>query len=407
MNNIFYIGLFLFLYGGANVLSYFGWNSFSENSPIWQRLLPSAYLMIFLFLYRFILNVKVVGFYNSTKYEIKIFVLLFFLFIFLKFSEQSDFLSMFMNALFLPVLFSFLLSSLNNSPSKKSVIKKIKKIIIYFFIVNSLIAIIERILHSNFFPLNGLDYLSKGAHYFRSTALQNHPLSNALVTSIIMSFILISEFKLFYKKILILLGYIAILCFNTRSTVFGWIIFLLIYVGYELLFVKNVKTITKIGYILFSILSGAIVYQLMVNYGFGDRLINMGLYDNDSAGVRIQIWNVFRHYSFKEFLWGMSESRMTMIVRSIGVLSIENFLLYYMFRFGVVFTILIIFFYTLLINNLLRGYNKFSKLFVVFVFLSISSTNNSLSSPISIALALFLICSHIFNKKEDRQIIGY
>lgn len=71
---------------------------------------------------------------------------------------------------------------------------KVQNIILDFFIIECFLAIIEKVLNFNLFPLvsNGSisDWTWEG---FRSTAFQSHPLSNALIVSTLMNFILCSS----------------------------------------------------------------------------------------------------------------------------------------------------------------------------------------------------------------------
>ena len=102
-----------------------------------------------------------------------------------------------------------------------------RKMLIYFFCVECFVAILEAIMHVNIFPfaigtegysLSDKEYEIFGM--FRSSALHGHPLSNALLLDVVMSFILVaSDFSEKKKVMLYLLGMVALLCFNARSSI--------------------------------------------------------------------------------------------------------------------------------------------------------------------------------------------
>ena len=100
--------------------------------------------------------------------------------------------SFLLNVLILPLVVSYIFSY--SSLIDKG---KVQNIILDFFIIECFLAIIEKVLNFNLFPLvsNGSisDWTWEG---FRSTAFQSHPLSNALIVSrlvMVMSLIFIDN----------------------------------------------------------------------------------------------------------------------------------------------------------------------------------------------------------------------
>lgn len=396
------LAIFFLLFMGVNVQAAFGWNIASSSSPIWQRISPAVYIFIALAAIKLSLSSDTISILKKNKKEAYIIVCIILMMAYLFISKAQDFLGIMINALMLPAVVSLVLPkdplfSLSNLEFSKQV----RNLIISFLVVNSVIAIGERLFNTNIFPLLGGqgDTLSNFKHEFRSTALQNHPLSNALVTSIIMSFILVSNFKPLIKFSLWFLGFVAILCFNTRSSIFGWLAFISIYLIFTIFLSRKESINTKIALVSLSSVLAMVGTALLFNYGFGDRLLNMGLYDDDSASVRTQIWSVFDNHSVFDFLGGMSEGATMILANNAGVEIIENFWLIYLFRFGLIFTAIITLLYYLLIKRELITFGLFQKLFVVGVFLLISSTNNSLASQASIALPAFVICTYAFKTK--------
>ena len=103
--------------------------------------------------------------------------------------------------------------------------KKLGFLCFTFYLVECLIAIFERFTYHLVFRPRGeiLNTLSENmledAFGFRSGGIHGHPLQNSLIVSIIMIFILTSSLKAKFKYPLWLLGYIGVMCFNTRAAI--------------------------------------------------------------------------------------------------------------------------------------------------------------------------------------------
>ncbi len=75
MKSIFLISIIILLFGGVNVLIYFGWNPVLEFSPYWQKILPSFYILIILLTVGFTNKTKEFSFRkNKEEYNILIFI---------------------------------------------------------------------------------------------------------------------------------------------------------------------------------------------------------------------------------------------------------------------------------------------------------------------------------------------
>ncbi|TXH20804.1 MAG: hypothetical protein E6Q95_05010 [Chitinophagaceae bacterium] len=401
LRKFFILGIVCLLFLGVNVLFFFGWDG-SENGPFWQKLSPASYIIFLLFFYQFgkMINNRAL-LVKNRKEEYLALIGLVLLLLFLQFNKQGGVFTLLGNTFFIPVLVSFLLPKQYPTVNLKAqqTIYLIRKLIIVFFVANCGIAIIERILTINFFPFtSGGNVSFNYVDYFRSTALQNHPLNNALITSIIMSFILVSEMKESKKMMLWFFGFVAILCFNTRSSIFGWCAFMGIYIFYQLFYNRKLKVKAKSSLLALVSILIVVGFFLVSYYGLGDRLIEMGLYDENSAGVRLQVFKIFDSYSLGDFLWGLSEQKTTLIASRVDVEIIENFWLIFLFRFGLVFTCILVYLFYRLLKARFVGYNRFSVFFVLLVFLGIASTNNSLATT-TVALTLLILCAIAFHPK--------
>ena len=233
--------------------------------------------------------------------------------------------------------------------------------------------------------------------HFRSTALLGHPLANALIVSVLMSFFLISPFKQKYKYLLWFIGFIAVLCFNARGATIGNVVIFCVYFLYTQFYSKKHPYKHKMRSLMFvAVLAGIACYLIMNGY-IGGRLIENDL-DDGSAQVRIDIWRVFSKYDVKTFLFGVSHNNLDMIMFSLGLYATENYWLDWVFRLGLFFLLPYVLLYGKVIRAEYLGYSKIDMFLTLITFLGISSTNNSLSTSI-LPTFVFLICIRIFKRQ--------
>ena len=268
------------------------------------------------------------------------------------------------------------------------------KLILAFFIVECSLAIFERITTYNIFVWRDNagsfdNYLYSGDSMFRSFGLMGHPLQNALIVSTIMSFILISQMN--YKYNYWFLGFLAVLCFNARAALVLDALMLLVYLLYT--FTKrNENLIRNLSYVFIFVIC---TFYALFSLNWGGRIMNYGVYDEGSAGTRINTLELFRYYSLYEFLWGSDSKEILRYLDYSGIIKTENFWVDYLLRYGLIVLILVSLLYILVIKSITRHYTKFEILFTSLFFLLIASTNNSLTST-WIPLFLLLFCYFVF-----------
>lgn len=377
--------VFLMLFVGSNVIGKIGFSdNFYNVSMIGMAIIPLA------------INYRDWS-QNHYSLLLLLFVVIFAMFkIYIDRGEGTRVLSM--SILGAPILYLCIPNAGRTIHLKNIFIwRSIIRLVLMAFAINCFIAYLERIMGYNFFGINGgsiMQIAESGQASFRCAAIYGHPLKNALLTSTALGFVLVSSLKLKYKYMLWISGYIAILCFNTRSSMVGEIVMLLVYLLYFVLGRKN-RFQTK----MLVILSSAFVIMIacfLVRYGYlGGRLLVNGLND-DSSQVRITIWDIFKRHSVGDFMFGLSHSDVEYMKYLVGVRVIENFWLVFLFRFGFIFLIVYVVIYFLFLKSVFRQYKTFDKLFVTLNFLLIASTNNSLASGF-MTLWYFLLLATIFN----------
>lgn len=281
------------------------------------------------------------------------------------------------------------------------------KVLLFFYIVECGVAIFERITQTNIFPWMSDDTntLLLGAFEdvtsFRSFGLLGHPLQNALPVCTMMAFILcFTKLKGKTKVFLWVLGYLAILCFNTRSSMVGAALILLAYVLKEY-FTNRKMSISKRNSILLGTVIGSIAFvAFIVQFNLGGRLLEFGLFDDTSAQVRLDTWSLFDYFDLSSFLFGFDENQKNLILYTAGLVTTENFWIDFMFSFGLIELILMILAYVMVIKSLYHGYKTFDVLITLASFLLIASTNNSLSdSWVPLFIYLLMLC--VFSFKEN------
>lgn len=284
--------------------------------------------------------------------------------------------------------------------------RKFSIVFFIFYITETGMAILERIIGHNIFGWSGgiMELSNQNIGGFRSTALLGHPLSNALIVSTIMSFILFSQIKVRLKLILWVLGYLAILCFNTRSSIVGNAMIFATYFLYTLFIDKTIEHKEKKILIFLSLCIFLALIIVITTTQIGGRLFELGLLDEGSAQVRIDTWSIFNFFKLEDFLWGIDYNHIQMILYSTGILATENFWIDFLFSFGFVFLCIYTILYMVLFTQLFKHYKFLNKACIIGTFILIASTNNSLSTSF-LPLFIFIFLCHIFDPKFCNYII--
>lgn len=276
-------------------------------------------------------------------------------------------------------------------------------IYIIFFNTECSIAIFEKITKTLVFARYSYtdELLTEIFSYsdFRSWSIIGHPLQNALVVSTMMNFFMISTLTFKKKIMLFSLGFLAILSFNTRSSIIIEAIFLFIFFLYTAKSKKNRNTVSpkKIYISLFTMI--ALFAILIIHYDFGSRIF-LGIMDNvGSTSTRIDVWNIFNYYSLEDFMYGLTPNQYNRIKIVSGITVTENFWIDYLLYMGVIFMVMLFIIYIWVIKRSYKTYNKFERFYTLVPFLLIASSNNSLSAA-WIQLFTFLFSINLFERQN-------
>ncbi|MCX6218963.1 VpsF family polysaccharide biosynthesis protein [Spirosoma sp.] len=386
------VSVIMALFLGTNVLRSLGYMMGEDSAPAWQKLFPALYPMVLVFIL-VLARSNFNTLYKRKTIEVHFLAFMLFFLAMLKFFNALSSISFIPNTILLPILFSISLDERDISN-----VLKIKRLLLTFFLINSSLAIVERLRNAHFFESNveNLDFFG-----FRSTALHDHPLNNAFITSIIMVFILFSTMKLHVRYAYYMLGYFSIICFGSRSSILICTLVLVIYFFKDLF--SNVQVHKKLLTVLFMVVSVTAVSYALLYTSIGERLMNK-LYMDESANVRLNVFDIFDMLDSSNLIWGNSSEAVEKFTSEIGIATIENFWIGWIIRFGLVVAPILIFFLVKFIAKLLATYPTISKSIITLALLGIASTNNSLSSN-TIILSIFVLCSYAFNTQRKYRLV--
>ncbi len=401
MKYLVLVSVVLIVYFGQAILYQFGWVIDFGGAPTYQKIYPAFYLLSITSGYAILVSYKNIRDYISELSLLFLCVLA--ILVMLAHGENGGF-SLIINNLIIPILLSITIVFFDKK--YVTIRKSIRKLLIYFFVINCLMAIFERLLQINLF----LYYNGEGSmlipwlwdiESFRSTSLHNHPLSNALVVSIMIFFIMYSDFSQKKKHVLFFLGLVALLCFNTRFAIAISVLYYSIYFLLEVMLSRNVKAFNKIGLILIMLVALVGILILMFRFDFGARIFKHGMFDEESAGARLEILHVFQNYDMKKFLIGGPSIDLINATKQTGLDHIENYWIFYLFKVGFVLTLAITFTYAFILRKYSLAFGKYHILITLF-FLMISSSNNSLASGVP-GISFFILSAYAFsNSFRDR-----
>lgn len=380
-------GIFAYLIITNNVLSMMGCAALMGTNPIFKLGLGQVLLLVAFFAYFKFLKID-----NGEKCMFTVIGIMLFVNMVIKGEYQ---ITNYVSAIIFPVCLSCLLGTYRDDERVRS---KIQKMILFFFYIECGMAVIERILKVHFLGEIGDDAISFMESYeFRSQALWGHPLSNSSLMTYLLVFILQNdEFFVKKKNILWGIGMLALLCFNSRlSIVCSAVLYVLINYR-ELFHSKHKKSI-----LFFMCLLVAGFFYALFYTPLGGRLLNMGLYGDDSSSLaRTQIFDIFHGLDLKKFMFiGVPYAQIEVIQRmaGLGYLIIENPWIIFIFRYGIIQTIAMIVFFVPLFRKWLLPYGVKNALIVSAFFVAIISSSNSLAIG-STSIAQLFLFAYAFKK---------
>jgi hypothetical protein len=173
--------------------------------------------------------------------------------------------------------------------------------------------------------------------YFRSTAFLNHPLNNALITIAIIPLILIRS----RVPSIVFLGVsiLALFSFGGRAAL-GIYLLVLFFISLPVVyrFITLGVYMNKLRFSLLCLFSYFLAigfFIVVLESGIADRIISK-LHMDDSAFARVDVFYLLEQMSLNEWFWGATENLRSAIEIYLGISTIENYIIGWIFTFGLV-----------------------------------------------------------------------
>ncbi|MDQ6471033.1 O-antigen ligase family protein [Flavobacterium sp. LHD-80] len=384
MRYFLFLGILLYMFISTTVAAKIG---------ILQVGTYSSFILFVLFVSNIITDVNQ-ALIKRFKLEFRIMFVGIIIVFFKIFIGQSNQINQVLFFVLMPMILSVLVGFQNKENRKI-----IRYLVLIFFITECLLAIYERLFFVNVFP-----YMDSNAEYyledwaFRSSGFLGHPLSNALCVSTMMGFIITSSMKLQTKLVLVILGFIALLCFNARASILVWLFLLLIYI-WRVLKDKKTKKIVSFLFLFFFVISGYLIFKAVNDYGLGGRITNSKINDG-SAQTRFEVFDAFSYISDSDFWCGNGENYLP-IMYKLGAGGVENSYIVLIINYGLPLSIILLFLYYLFINRFFKQYRLLDKFVIFCSFILVGSTNNGLVNSAPWTFFILSVYCFPFFKKEN------
>lgn len=202
--------------------------------------------------------------------------------------------------------------------------------------------------------------------------------------------------------LLLILGFISLLCFNARAASLIWVCLIVIYI-ISIVRSKKIKNGVRFSLLFLLLISAYFIYIAIVDYGFGGRLVNEKINDGSSQ-ARVDVFKAFSYIDENEFWYGNSE-KYIFIMHKLGVAGVENSFIVFIINYGVLLFIFLCIAYYFWLKKFLNFYTLLNKFIILSSFLLVGSTNNGLmnSEPWGF-LILGFYCFSIIETKQKVQI---
>lgn len=295
---------------------------------------------------------------------------------------DQDYFKNYLMFLVFPMLISI---DLENEDSEH--LNLLRKCLLIFFVVECGVAIYEKLTGACLFynPLAALSteeieyYVSPEDWEFRSYAFFEHPLMNAMIVCVVMSFILISEMEFKYKLLLFILGYTSLWCFNARGAT---IVTSVLMIPYLLLILHRSNMKNKQWIYLAIAAFGVIFVWLVFTTSFGGRLLSRDTELMDgSAQTRVDVFSFYHFLTSKQFWFGDSASYLY-VMNKLQAGGVENGVVTLVLREGVLCTVIILSLLFYIQRMQLIYLNKYTRWWLLVIFYVIGIMNPNLSSAL-------------------------
>ena len=276
----------------------------------------------------------------------------------------------------------------------------LRKLLFLFFIIECGLAVYEKSIGANVFPdrtdsmtAEQLMYYNPEDWEFRSGSLWGHPLANAMIVVVFMSFMVISKIKVQYVIPLITLGYISLYCFNARGSIIVASVLVMPMLVYRVH--RSKYKYRKWIYLALALIAFCLLKVLM-NTSFGGRMFMGDELMDGSAQTRLDVFRFVDFISLTDLLLG-SPDLYLFVMNKLNAGGVENGVITLILAHGLIITIIILYnLFKFQYLSLKQAYSRFETFWLLAVFYIIGMMNPNLSAPVQ--WTFWILCYYGFRK---------
>ena len=388
MKSIFiYIGILLYLFITPSTAGDIGIQSVGT---------ASCAMLMTLFIFEAITNNKVI-LKLQLKEELAV-IIIFIVYAIIQYSLKRYLpLQSYFFFIIVPVLISILVKV-----QDRSVKKNIFRLVVFFLFAEFALALFERIFKVNVFPYETKINIEEETWLFRSSAFLGHPLINAICVSIILGFIIISQFNKTVKLICLGCGFTALLFFNARGAIIIWSLIGMHYL-YTVVTEKKRTMLSTVLVFLAIALFFSFIFYLVFYTSLGGRIMNQDKVLDGSAMTRFQVFNAFDFISGPDLLMG-NPANYKVVSNALHAGGVENPYIVILIDYGIIAGVLLMVALFFLVKKYISPYNIYGKIIVLLSFIVVGSFNPSIAD-VRTTWALFFICANTFSSFEKTRTV--
>jgi hypothetical protein len=257
--------------------------------------------------------------------------------------------------------------------------------VLVFLVVSSFIAICEFVTKHRVMPYAGEELT------FRPTGLAGHPLVLGLCNAVAIGFVMETRWRQSFKFIAASILLVGAFAAGARlASIVAAVLTLLIVLLADFPSISRHRRVqAKALIVIAAILAVPVMIGGLIAAGFTDRFEH-GLFD-ESAMARIEIYRVFDLVNWSQILFGADiEAVRTLAKERFDLDFIESSLVVFIFQFGLIGTIVFLFFLGRLFFALIAGAQR-NVVLASIAFVIIALGNNGLSAKSSMIVMLFVL----------------
>lgn len=323
-----------------------------------------------------------------------------FIMIFKIFLGQSDFVRECVIFLVIPCIFILTLENLSGR-----YISFLRFAMLSLYVFECILSVLERMQMKIFFANDDVySIINKASDNwsFRSSALFGHPIANSMVVTVMIVFILCSNMKNNFKILLFMLGFLALLCFNSRA---GIVISLIVSIPLIFRVIRNSSIQIRVLSFVLLIVGIISIYHFVIDYNFGGRLFMLsekGFFNDASSQARLDVFDFIDYINVDELLYGNNDLYERLLIL-MNVAGLENGYIALILKYGLILGIpLLIFLILLHYIQLKECYSQSELLLILLTFYGFGMTNPHLAN--GTVWFMFLFSYYAF--RSQKKIIS-